>query len=150
MKIQFGSGGNQLEGWNNHDAEVDITKPLPYESESVQEVLLEHCGEHCAPQDFFRFLIEARRILKSGGLLHISCPVVDRLEPDHARDILLGHGHLSFWTEQSLASFLSLAGFRDIARDIDGDGKRPAIYGHWRVIGEAKDELESARFRLTK
>jgi len=154
LKVQFGCGGNILEGWSNHDADVDVTKRLPYNDGAVDEILIEHCLEHVSAPDMFRFLLEAKRILKTGGVLHVSMPVLDYLEPDHARDIILGHGHMTAWTRDSLGTVCTLAGFKDMEEDIDinaGNNEfRPIIYGHHRVIGIEKDELESFRIRLTK
>lgn len=155
LRVQFGSGTNQLEGWQNLELHNgDITKPLQFSDNSVDEVLCEHCAEHVSGPNMFRFLLEARRILKSGGILHISMPVIDDLEPDHAREIILLHGHEVPWTRNSMLSVCSLAGFSDVDRDRDESRKdnflRPEIYGHWRAIGEEKDEIESFRLKLTK
>lgn len=153
MRLNLGCGENRLDGWENHDADMDVTKPLPFISDSVSEILIEHCLEHVSAPDMFRFLLEAKRILHVGGVLHISMPVIDKLEPDHARDIILGHGHLCVWTRDSMISTCSLAGFKNSERDHDSLAfpyYRPAIYGHWRVIGDEKDENESFRLKLTK
>lgn len=150
IRLNLGCGENRLEGWQNTDAELDVTKPLPFNDDSVDEILVEHVLEHCTGPDIFRFLLESKRTLRPGGVLHISMPVLDRLEPDHARDIILGHGHLCAWTRDSIAAVCLLAEFSDMTEDRDANGLRPAIYGHYRAIGEAKDEQESFRIRLIK
>lgn len=150
LRVQFGSGSNQLPGWENTEyPAVDITKPLPYTDNSVDEALAEHVAEHISGPNFLRFICEVRRILKPGGVFHLSCPVLDSCEPEHARDLVVNHGHEIFMTRDSMNTVCSLAGFKDIRLDLE-NGVRPAIYNHWRVIGSEKDDLESHRLLLTK
>ena len=68
-KINFGCGGNFLEGWENYDAEVDITKPLPFEDSSTDFILAEHVYEHIKPREGILFLRECHRILKPTGVI---------------------------------------------------------------------------------
>ena len=145
-RVQFGSGSNQIEGWTNHEIEVDVRKPLPYADGAVIECLIEHCLEHVTTPEMFRFLCEAHRILIPGGKLWIAMPILDRLDPDAARDIILGHGHLAAYTADSLRHILELSPFETVIYLTE----RPAIFGHWRVIGEEKDALESFRAVLHK
>ncbi len=88
MKIQFGSSGNIMDGWLNlqeHDG--DITKPLPFKNDSVDFILIEHVLEHVTPLQGFRFLKEARRILKVGGVIRVIVPDVHKIwvrcDPDY-------------------------------------------------------------------
>jgi SAM-dependent methyltransferase len=147
MKVQFGSGSNQIEGWTNHDAEVDITKRLPYEDNSVEMILMEHCWEHIGPHDALRCLDECRRILQPGGVLRLLVPVIDdpEMTVEHARDLVFGHGHLATYTTDLVYHLLSIAGFKHI--DVTG---RKTEDGHWRVIGVEKDTLETLRIEGTK
>jgi predicted SAM-dependent methyltransferase len=147
LKIQFGSGSNILEGWENHDSDLDITKlPLPFENDSVSEVMAEHLVEHISTPDFFRFLMECHRILKHDGTLLLCVPVLDGLDDVHARDIILGHGHLAAYTMFSLKKILDLTPFRQIYMP----KTRPEICGHWKVIGEEKDDKETCRLLCIK
>lgn len=144
---QFGSGGNQLQGWHNHEQhDADITKPLPYAPNSVDKVLAEHVVEHVSGPDGFRFFQEVYRILKPGGVFYVCVPILDRLTPEHAIDIIVGHGHLMVYNKQNLSKMLNLAGFNDI-KEPNFD---PNLFGHWKVIGRSKDELETLRLECVK
>jgi predicted SAM-dependent methyltransferase len=145
--VQFGSGSNIIDGWVNTEfPHLDITKPLPYVDNSVDEAMAEHLVEHVSTPDFFRFLMDCHRILKHDGTLYLCVPVLDRVEPDHARDLILGHGHLAAYTIDSLRKIVSLAPFRRVLLDLN----RPAICGHWKIIGIEKDEKETCRLLCVK
>lgn len=80
MRIQFGSSGNILEGWLNlQESNGDITKPLPFRSDSVDFVFAEHVMEHVTPLQGFRFLKEVHRMLKKDGVVRIIVPDVDKI-----------------------------------------------------------------------
>lgn len=146
IKAQFGSGGNLLEGWRNHEiGDADIRKPLPYADGSVDMAMASHVIEHVTGPECFNFLVECHRILKPAGQFWLSVPVLDRLPPYHARDIVLGHGHLIFFTAHSVETLLRLAGFHQFQTHADG-----SLFGHERVIGKEKDDLESARYVCIK
>jgi predicted SAM-dependent methyltransferase len=145
LKVQFCSGGSQLAGWENRDIDCDITKPLPYGDNTVDEARIEHGIEHVTTHQAMRFLDEVHRILKPGGKFRLSVPVLTMLSREHGRDIIFGHGHLCAWSEQLAMSFLFIAGFTGctiVGRD-EGDH-------HWRVIGKEKDDLETFRCVGTK
>jgi predicted SAM-dependent methyltransferase len=61
-KLNLGCGGNILAGWENHDMDVDITKPLQYEDNSIDFIFIEHCVEHTTTPDAVRFFAECLRI----------------------------------------------------------------------------------------
>jgi predicted SAM-dependent methyltransferase len=144
--VQFGAGGNILEGWQNHDADVNITEKLPYFENTVDEILCEHCVEHVSTPDFFRFLMECHRILKPKGSLLLCVPVLDLVDPDHACDLILGHGHEAAYTVDSLMKIVMLAPFSKVKSVFE----RPEICGHWKIIGEAKDTKETCRLLCVK
>ena len=75
-------------------------------------------------------------------------PVLNKLKPDHARDMILGHGHQSCWTPELIAFFIRAAGYPE--KDIRLTDRREGVDGHWKIIGKEKDELESARLEATK
>ena len=77
-KVQFGSGLNIIPGWENTDfPAVDITKTLPYESNTIDRIFHEHVLEHIDEVDGFRFLKECFRVLKPAGIMRISIPSID-------------------------------------------------------------------------
>lgn len=80
MKLNLGCGNTRIEGWIGVDflsgpavdVIADLTKPLPWESNSVDEVLASHVLEHIVMfEDTIR---EIHRILRPGGILTIKVP----------------------------------------------------------------------------
>lgn len=146
MKIQFGCGGNRLPGWKNHDQDVDITKPLPYAADVATFVFIEHCLEHVNGADGFRFMEEAHRILKPGGVLRICVPHLDRVrDVAHCRDLIVGHGHQMVYCWENICTMLQIAGFDTVTQT-----GRAECDSHHKVIGEAKDDLETLRVEARK
>lgn len=148
MNVQFGCGGNRLEYWQNHDAEVDITQRLPYEDETVDYILIEHCLEHVTGPEAFHFMQEAHRILEPGGALRICVPTLSKIDDrSHAADLITGHGHKIVFSFVVLVDMLFAAGFE---REKVKPSTRKPCDGHWKVIGEKKDTLETLRIEATK
>lgn len=143
--VQFGCGGNILEGFINHDSDVDITKPLPYATGTVDFVLAEHVCEHVTTHQFLAFLDECYRILKPNGRIRLCMPVLDQLTNPAIRDIILNHGHLAAYSPTTIKKFVTAAGFHEIV-----ETKRKPMDGHWKVIGKAKDDQETARIEATR
>lgn len=157
IKLNIGCGSNFLPPpWVNIDlsgpdevVKWDITKlPLPYADDSVNFILCEHVTEHVTTAECLHFLDDCRRMLKPGGILRVIMPVLNRAKPDHARDLILGHGHRSAWTPELIAFFLRAAGFPE--DEILLTGRDETMDHHWRVIGTDKDEIESARLQAIK
>lgn len=145
-KVNLGCGGNILDGFENRDADVDISKPLPWDDNSVDFILIEHVWEHISGPDALRCLDECYRILKPGGVLRLCVPIItSKLAKEHARDLILGHGHLAAYTAELVRHFLWLAGFERCY-----DTSRNEVDGHWRVIGIEKDDLETFRVEAIK
>ena len=46
LKINLGCGTNRIPGWSNHDAEVNITRRLPWADDSADCVFVEHVVEY--------------------------------------------------------------------------------------------------------
>lgn len=160
-KLNLGCGGNILDGWENHDMDVDITKPLPYENDSIDFILIEHCVEHTTTPDAVRFFMEARRILKDGGTLRVAVPSAEQIysAADEAylkwhgqsgfgdgtlrgavRSILLDHGHLSAWSPLTMEACLFAAGF---SNEKIFECKISELEGHGKVIGYHNNEVET-------
>ena len=82
MKLNLGCGGKVMSGYVNVDVNprvpgVDVFHnldevPWPFESESAEEIRMEHVLEHlCDPNAAMR---EVHRILQAGGIVHIVVP----------------------------------------------------------------------------
>jgi SAM-dependent methyltransferase len=74
MKLHLGCGKNRLEGWSNHNRDVDIRLPLPFESLSAEFVFAEHLIEHVPFLAGVAFLEEVWRVLRPNGVLRLSFP----------------------------------------------------------------------------
>jgi predicted SAM-dependent methyltransferase len=80
VKLQFGCGGNRLEGWQNYDSEIDIAKPpLPFRDAYADFIFAEHVLEHVPLQEAIRFLRDCHRILKPGGTIRLAVPSIVRI-----------------------------------------------------------------------
>lgn len=163
-KVQFGSGGNLLEGWENYDAEVDISKPLDptkFPDNSVDAIYLSHVIEHITHLQAFDFFGECMRILKPGATLRIVFPSIESSNmrhtkewgdfnmskgwaPDNSkkmsvRSLIANHGHQSVWTQATMAAYFGAHGFERI---ITSHPKQPEDQ-HWKVVGKENDAIES-------
>lgn len=167
IKLQFGCGGNRLDGWYNYDEDVDITKPLPFNDNYADRVFAEHVVEHTDSREAFGFFRECYRILKRGGGIRICVPSIDRIIK-HADDaylnwlgnsgfgenckrsavenLMVNHGHKTVWSHDILGAALYGAGFDNIlyclARE-SSDFQFQGIEGHGNVIGEHNANIES-------
>jgi len=83
IKIQFGSGKKELEGFLNTDIlgkiPINITKKLPFKENSVDVMYSNHVIEHIYYKQFKRFLKDSFRCLKEGGIHMISTPSIPKL-----------------------------------------------------------------------
>jgi predicted SAM-dependent methyltransferase len=147
--INIGCGTNILPDFANYDLHpsdkpgayfLDITHPLPFETDSADFILIEHCLEHVNAPDGFRFMREACRVLKLDGVLRVCVPHLERVNKKKAADLIINHGHLMVYSLDSLVSMLIAAGFVFAVKT-----ERKPCDGHWRVIGEELDNLETLR-----
>ena len=169
VKINLGCGTNRLDGWDNHDADVDITRPLRFAANSADFIFAEHVVEHVDYYAAIRFFKEAARVLKPGGVIRITGPslyqIYDRgddpeyLEFVHSRKwaptkdlrgamhaILFCHGHKTAWTEELMRATLYYAGFKSPETTKVGWSRHPelkGVEGHGRVIGDKFNSIES-------
>ena len=154
--VQFGCGGNPIPGWENYDSDVDITKPLPFESNSCDLVFAEHLLEHIPTNKGYLFLEECVRILVPGGQLGIIVPDPTKLEgnitpkyvqffvnmgmkPNPVRCCMTEFGHQAAWTKPLLETV-----FRSLGLSITTDeGRFKGCSGHAKFIGEEFNAIDS-------
>lgn len=85
MKLHLGCGTQHFTGWinvdiiSNADVVHDLTKPLPFEDNSVEYIFNEHFIEHLTYYQGKKFLEECYRVLIPEGVLRISTPNLDWL-----------------------------------------------------------------------
>ena len=172
LKINLGCGTNRIPGWSNHDAEVNITRRLPWADDSADCVFVEHVVEHVTYPQALEFFREARRVLRTGGVLRVAVPSVERVwreatmaycdftrkwvqpegdgEFDRLRgamtNILFMHGHLAPWTQGLLQASLFYAGFDETQAWRPGESGRVELRdleGHGKVIGDQFNAIET-------
>jgi predicted SAM-dependent methyltransferase len=175
MKLNLGCGTNKLQGWVNHDADVDITKPLPFGNSTASYIFIEHCVEHVNYQKAIAFFHEAYRVLKPGGRLRVTVPSIEQIarsnnqkyfswvhkngwspSPDrrgamHA--IIYAHGHQMAWTSTLMQATLDFVGFEKTAAFAPGQSDTDSlrgVEGHGKVIGDEFNNLESICFEGSK
>ena len=80
MLLNIGCGDVLLKGFinidmdTNADLQIDVTKGLPFEDNSVDGIYSEHFIEHLSQSEGARFFRECRRVLKPDGILRIATP----------------------------------------------------------------------------
>lgn len=150
MKIIVGSSGHKADGYISTDIDtVDITKPLPYESDSLEEIFASHCPEHISIPDCFRFFEESYRVLQAEGILRLSMPGIGWwLTREHIKGLCTDHGHLGAFNEELLRTMLYGAGFAQ--HRIERDYYNPSFHHHAQTIGEYLNRIESINLLARK
>jgi predicted SAM-dependent methyltransferase len=168
IALNFGCGTDRIIGWQNFDAELDISKRLPFPDGHADFVLAEHVVEHIEYNLALSFFRECRRVLKPQGVVRIAVPSIERVwyrgddayfrfvqargwskAPDTRGAIeamLTCHGHKAPWTASLLSVSLYAAGFDHVAYRNCGLSDHPelrGVEGHSRVIGNAFNEIET-------
>lgn len=160
-KIQLGCGSNHLNGWENYDMEVDITKPLPFEQNTINAILAEHVVEHVSIHEAWNFFEECLRVLDNGGVMRIAVPCVSKIfenanqnyfdfikrngwgeanMKDAIKSIIFNHGHQTIWEASSLKAILSAIGFEILT--ISPQVMEDTLHHH-KVIGVEINEIET-------
>ncbi len=165
LYIQLGCGKNRLQGWMNLDMPVfDITRPLPWNDQSVDALFLEHVIEHIPTNQAYAFMKEAWRTLKPGGILRLTFPDLLRISrestPEYIRflqahgwgngtpgsaleSIITNHGHKAIWTRDTMLATLRSIGFEASEQRI---GESP--YPHIRHLDQRNHLLGPVIYRL--
>lgn len=89
------------------DIAADVTKPLPFEDESVDTVIARHILEHC--QNPIRVVSQWVKILKPGGRLIIAVP-----NQAIRNTIPMNPEHVTSFTPESLSDLMKLLGLGEI------------------------------------
>jgi hypothetical protein len=173
IKLNLGCGDNKLPGWENHDSDVDIARPLPWRDNSASYIFIEHCVEHVSCHEAIRFFEEAFRVLAPGGILRVTVPSIEKIMAcddqayfeftkkwsgeasahGAAKAILFSHGHQMAWTVSVMASLLRYAGFSYLCEREVGQSPHPelrGVEGHGKVIGDVFNKIESMAFEAAK
>ena len=124
--LNLGGGGNLIEGALTVDLDpradsyVNVTKPLPFASASIDLILLEEVIEHVDKAMGLALLRECRRVLKAGGTIRIATPDLDWLGAgivngsvpcDLLNETFYDHGHAYIYSRAELRDALTAAGF---------------------------------------
>lgn len=173
MKLNFGCGGNRLEGWINMDAEVPIEKPLPFPDSSADFILAEHVVEHVTPQQAWNFFEECRRVLKVGGVLRVCVPDVEKIwlsrnaaygeavkagghgdgsNKGNVRAAIFDHGHQGAWTQSLLGIIMEAVGFF-VEYECYGQSHHDSLHGidgHGTAVGREVAQVETSVVEGTK
>lgn len=160
-KIQLGCGSNRLAGWENYDMEVDITKKLPFNDNTISAILAEHVVEHITIHQAWNFFEDCYTILEKGGKMRIAVPSVSQIYEnatqnylefikkngwgentlkDAVKSIIFNHGHQTIWEKSSLIAILSSIGFT-ILKNAPEEMKN--TLNHSSVIGEDINRIET-------
>src|SRR5918992_2339635 len=99
--LNLGCGRTPLPGWTNVDLAgrndaalaLDVRRPLPFASGSVDAVFTEHLLEHLSYDDATFLLSECARVLGPGGVIRVVVPDFGR----YARAYATGDGDFLDW-----------------------------------------------------
>lgn len=176
MRLNLGCGDNRLPPpWQNHDADVDITEPLPWPDDSAQFIVIEHCVEHVSYYEAIEFFKECYRVLKIGGVLRVTVPSLTQVmncgdqeyfDWLHAKGwaptaddrgamhaMLYCHGHKTAWNALLMEATLYYCGFNSPRKQKLNWSSHPdlcGVEGHAKVIGAKFNAIESITFEAAK
>lgn len=134
IKLNLGCGSDLKEGYTNIDlyypADIkhDLTIPLPYADNSVDEIYASHIIEHFSRDEWERVKLDWLRVLKSNGILTVACPefekCLNKWLTDKSTDYWLktiygsqeneGNLHKNGFTKDSLIKELTEVGFYNL------------------------------------
>lgn len=141
MRLNLGCGGDHKEWYVNIDlycryADLvhDLTKPLPFEDRSIDEIFASHVIEHFSYEEWGRIKKDWYRVLRKGGKLEIFCPDIEHCMLNFLRDYQGrkwwkwiktiygsqerdGEFHKNGFTYEKLRADLETEGFRDFKED---------------------------------
>ena len=85
MKLNLGCGNLKIDGFigvdfrktNITDMIMDLSRPLNFESNSIDEIYCCHVIEHLTKNRAIDLVKEINRILKPNAILHLHLPLID-------------------------------------------------------------------------
>ena len=82
--MQVGCGSNALNGWLNADIisgniYLNAKRKMPFKANTFDFIFCEHFIEHLTRENGLKFLNECHRILKTGGVLRITSPDLEKI-----------------------------------------------------------------------
>lgn len=151
-RLHLGCASNYLDGWTNIDLfrpgrrldlRWDLRRGIPAPDDCAESILAEHLLEHIDLGGGIGLLKECYRVLRSGGVLRIGVPdleryvrsylcddpLIDRVRPGRpTRGIafcepFFWHGHRSMYDFETLELLLREAGFLTVERSESGKGR---------------------------
>jgi len=78
--LELGAGGRQIDGWTSADVTedsdlvVDLTQPIPFPDNTVNQIYASHLLEHFQYSELVKLLGECYRILINDGMLKVAVP----------------------------------------------------------------------------
>lgn len=142
LKLHLGCGKNYLQGYVNidlhsriADIQHDLTTPLPYQDNSIDEIISIHLIEHFTRMEWQRTISDWTRVLKrGGGRLIIECPDFDRCV--HRFFAASDKERWGFW-------MLTIFG----GQEPYGEGQ---LHKNGFTVEKLKKDLENEGFAITK
>ena len=133
VRLHLGCGRKKLDGWINcdlygSDMDIDIRK-LPFDDNSVDEIMAIHVCEHFYIHDILKVLKEWRRVLKPQGKMVLELPCLDKV--------------LAHFIKGSPANMTLWPLYGDPATHKDGE---PALHKWCWSFAAFRDLLEDAGF----
>jgi predicted SAM-dependent methyltransferase len=150
-KVQYGSSNNLFgEGWVNVDIgenpapnylQADLTEAHPFQDACFRFGFAEDFLEHLDQEQSMRFLMEAHRTLRPGGVLRLSFPGLEGVLTKHytppttrsaefARiDAYEAHGHKHFYSRDELRLVARHVGFQETRFVEYGKSEHPELCG---------------------
>jgi len=105
LKLNLGCGLDKRQGYVNIDCRPecnpdllhDLTKPLPYSDNSVDEIIAKDLLEHFSHHDVERILQDWYRVLKPGGKIYIQTPDMCTIALKILNGELWSWKQISYW-----------------------------------------------------
>lgn len=168
IKLHLGCGFNRIDGWENHDLDIDLTKSLPFPDNSVRFVFAEHAIEHITSAEGLRFFKEAYRIIKPEGVIRLAFPDVERISQKYttsylswlsvngiSEGTLFGaidsitskHAHKSLWTPSLMKTLLHAVGFCPVDSIVSSSTTAKelcGLEGHGKSVGFINNYIETS------